>query len=183
MLGRPAATPIFLRRFLVGTRMEETDLPEVAAESWVSVLMGQRPGRSEVPDIGTLVQGHIDRTGDSLRKLTDRSGGRVAHSYWDRLLKNTIKEFPRPESIEAIAAGLSLPESVVLLAIGKTLGVDVSSHSVPGIPLPAGAEDLDDRGRRAVWDMVIALLPPVTASQARMQVRRRTKSSEPEPPD
>lgn len=162
--------------------MSESGLPEVVAEDWVSVLAGQHPERRDIPDIGILVQRHIDRTGDSLRQLQRRSGDKVQHSMWDRLAKNTIKEFPKPDSIPAIAAALSLSETVVVLAIAKSLGVNVSfPSSGPQIPIPANAEQLDDQGRRLVWDMITALLPPVTEAQARARVRRRARSSDPDP--
>lgn len=160
--------------------MTDRGPPELVAEDWVSALAGQHPG-AEFPDIGTLVQADIDRTGDSLRQLQKRSSDEVGHSMWDRLAKNTIKEFPRPESIAAIASTLSLSETTVVLAIAKSLGLNVSLPTGPQIPIPDRAEQLDDQGRRLVWDMIMALLPPVTESQARARVRRRARSDPPAP--
>lgn len=141
--------------------MSENRLPSVTAEDWVSVLTGQHPERFDIPLIGTYVQGHIDRTGDSFRQLQRRSGDRVHHSIWDRLSKNVIKEFPKPPTIVAIAETLSLPETLVLLSIGQTLGLNVSLSTGPNIiPIPKEAEALNERQRRAVWDMIMAFLPP-----------------------
>jgi len=143
----------------------------------VSVLAGQHPERVDIPFIGTFVQGHIDRTGDSYRSLQKRSGNRVHHSTWERLAKNTIKEFPEPRTVRKIAETLSLSETIVVLSIAKTLGLEVSLSTGPNIPIPSGAEALDERQRRVIWDTIMAFLPPVTEAQARASARRQVRGS------
>jgi transcriptional regulator with XRE-family HTH domain len=51
----------------------------------------------------------------TLRKIEERSGGEITHSYLSKILSGSAKHLTS-EKLKAVAKGLRLPESVVLTA-------------------------------------------------------------------
>lgn len=118
------------------------------------MVAAPRPGRdaSTVTPIDELIRRHRDRTGASFMDMQRASGDKVLRQRWQQLAKGDgIKEFPEPDTIRAIAATLLADETDVVLGFASAVGLDVRS-SGPAVPLPAGAEQLDDAQRKVLWE-------------------------------
>ncbi len=143
-------------------------------------MVGQQ---RQAQDIATLIRLHQERTGDSMRALAQRSQDRLSHAHWAKMARNEVDAFPRPETIRIMAQTLSASETAVILAFARSLGLHVDAVEDPAVPLPAGAEGLDEHKRRVLWDMVLSWLPPITERQAIRDIERQNRRRSAADPD
>lgn len=100
-----------------------------------------------VPTLRDLIQRHIDRTGDSLNHMGDRSG--VRSQTLSKWYRGEITEFPEPERLRRFAAYTGYTEQTVVLAAAATIGLRVAEvggrlvNSLPPGTDSLSAEDID----------------------------------------
>lgn len=72
-----------------------------------------------------------------------------------QIATTTPKAFPSPDTIRGLARGLRVSESVVVLAVAESLGLDVS-RAVPRLVelLPATAMSISDRQAAAIAEVI-----------------------------
>ncbi|MGN6724092.1 MAG: hypothetical protein ACTHJM_15910 [Marmoricola sp.] len=71
----------------------------------------------------------LHRGARSNQELEDDSGiKRNTWQLWTNPGNRPRREFPSPETIRGFAKGLGVSETEVLLALGRTLGLDVGIH-------------------------------------------------------
>lgn len=126
--------------------------------------------RSLVPTIRELIQRAVD-DGKSYRALEESSGGRVKYQMFQKLATKPPLQFPKDrDTIEGIAAALEIPESTVVLAYARGIGLDVTTDSLLADLLPRGTEDLDIEMQNAIVAVVRAAI--------RMQRGQRNASAD-----
>lgn len=104
-------------------------------------------------NLSQLIDAH--RGGRSYTELSRDCGGAPTDKRLQQMVRGTIKNFPDPPTITALAKGLRVSPTAVLLAAGESLGLDVSS-SMPRVVelLPASARDLTEQQAAAVAHLV-----------------------------
>lgn len=116
-------------------------------------------GRSE--GVGVNLSELIDthRGGRSYAELARDCGGRPTDKRLQQLVRQDIKNFPDPPTVQALARGLRVSESAVVLAAAESLGLDVRM-AAPRLfqLLPAGSDELTEEQAAAVAQLVRAIL-------------------------
>lgn len=121
---------------------------------------------SRVPTIGDLIRGELDN-GKSVRELAAASGYRVKHQTFQELSKQPPKQFPKdPKTITGMALALHCPETTVVLAYARGLGIGVDSSSDFALRLPAGVDDLAPEMKNALVSVVRAAVKQIGATHA-----------------
>lgn len=127
---------------------------------------------SGVPDIGQLVNQHMQLTGRSLRALERASNDRLTHGRWGQFKLNQIKEFPAADTVRTVAEVLNLPVTDVVLGFAKALGLDVRAVG-PAIALPAGVDRLDNSQRRMLFQLAQSFLEAGDTAAAQTEEAER----------
>lgn len=98
--------------------------------------------------------------GWSYRTLAERSNGIVSHQRWQQLgTAERLKEFPEPRTITAMAEALDVDVTTVVLALGKTIGLDVRPSPAASDLLPPEADLLTAEQREAIRVLIKAMVP------------------------
>lgn len=105
------------------------------------------------PTISELVQA----TGLPSRKLSERSGGLVAHSQFDRLKHGKVGWPDRPEAINATAQALGITPREVVYAYARQFGIDIDGdQSLLATMLPRSTRNLTHAQALALADLIRA---------------------------
>ncbi|DAZ90289.1 hypothetical protein [Mycobacteroides abscessus] len=96
----------------------------------------------------------------SYNELEVECGGAIsAQRWWQFASGREIKVFPEPETIEAISKTLNVKTSIVLLAIGRSLGMSINENeSRLEAMLPPGINQLDDNQLSAALSILRELV-------------------------
>lgn len=110
-------------------------------------------------NLSELINTH--RGGRSYADLARDCGGKPSDKRLQQLVHTPIKNFPDPDTITALAKGLRVSPTAVVLASAESLGLDVGS-SMPRLVelLPAGARDLSEEQAAAVAHLVRTIVRP-----------------------
>ena len=108
--------------------------------------------------IKELIRAALDN-GKTVRQLEADSGGRVRFQTFQELSNNAPKNFPRDvqETITGMALALGVPETTIVLAYAKGLGIRVSTGSPFALRIPPGVDRLDP----AIQDSFLSLMRSV----------------------
>lgn len=121
-----------------------------------------KPDREDVPSIKDLIRTELDG-GKTVRQLAKDSGGRVQFQTFQNLSRHPPKEFPKdPKTITGMALALGVPETTVVLAYARSLGIGVTADSSFALRLPAAVDRLDP----ALQDALINLVRAATRTRA-----------------
>ncbi len=111
-----------------------------------------------VPTLAELIGEKRDLRGYSYADLETRAGHTITRQRWQQLGSGArVKEFSEPDTIRAMAAALEVDESLVVLAMAKSIGLNVElggAQSALARMLPASARDLTAEQRNAIVGMV-----------------------------
>lgn len=105
-----------------------------------------------------LIRARMDDRGWSYGQLEHRSKGALTKGRWQQLgTQVRMKSFPEPDTIRVVARVLELDETTILLAVGESLGLDVTRRG-PMLAqlLPAGTDQLSDRFRDSILAIIRA---------------------------
>jgi hypothetical protein len=105
-------------------------------------------------DLVTTLKG--DRT---YEQLEDATGGVVKAQRWNQIANGIrVREFPKPVTIEAMAAVLGCDIEVLLLAFARAVGMDVHKRRSNFIDmLPPSVENLTDRQKSFIISAIRAM--------------------------
>ncbi len=114
--------------------------------------------RSHVATISQLIQEALD-AGRSVRQLAEDSGGRIKFQTFQTLSKSPPKQFPKDsKTITGMAVALKVPESTIVLAYAKGLGIKVAADSSFALRLPPGVDAIDPAMQDAIINLTRAAL-------------------------
>lgn len=104
-------------------------------------------------DLSELIDAH--RGARSYAELARDCGGSPTDKRLQQLVRQPIKNFPDPATVAALARGLRVSQSVVVLATAESVGLDVRT-SMPRLVdlLPAGASRLTEQQAAAIAHLV-----------------------------
>lgn len=113
------------------------------------------------PDLAALI---TKRKGDrSFRQLAVDCGGRISANRIQQIATQELRSFPDPDTIRALARGLSTTVTEVTLAAARSLGLRVATHDPEALivadagNLPQPAQDLILSMSRKLMEMVAGL--------------------------
>lgn len=109
------------------------------------------------PNLAQLI---LDRKmGRSFERLAEDCGGMPAGRRLQQMAngKRPMKNFPDPDTIKAMAKGLAVSESEIILASARSLGFEVDSTGSGELNIP-GAGGLPGDARKAILDVARALM-------------------------
>lgn len=114
-----------------------------------------------MPTISALIQGQRDALGVTYRDMAQKAavaGYHVKHQTLQQLATAPPKEWPkRADTIRAMAAALDVSERMVVLAFGRSFGLDVTSgESLLEVLLPSGTAEVDPGLQQAIASVVRA---------------------------
>lgn len=122
-----------------------------------------------MPSIRDLISEAL-AAGKTVRELETDSGELVRFQTFQELSKHDPKQFPKElKTITGLAAALGVPETTVVLAYAKGLGVDINGPSPFALRLPPGVDSLD----RDMQDAIVKLI------RTALVASRRPYQSEP----
>jgi len=111
-----------------------------------------------VPTLADLISEKRALRGFSYTDLEHRAGNVITRQRWQQLGTGVrVKEFSEPATIRAMAAALEVDESMVVLAMAKSVGLNVElggAQSILARMLPAVARRLTAEQRNAIVGMV-----------------------------
>lgn len=121
---------------------------------------------SEMPTIRHLIRAELD-SGKSVRELAEASGGRVKFQTFQELSSKPPKQFPKdPKTITGMALALHVPETTIVLAYAKSLGIHVSSaESAFSLRLPADVDKLSPAMQNAILSVARAATAETATSR------------------
>ena len=122
------------------------------------------PHGGAVPDVRTLLQRHLDATGEKQADVVaraQRQGHQLSQQALSKLAKGETTT-PKPDTVRALAIGLRTTERIVWLSIGATLGLDVGAASMAD-RIGTAADDISPE----VLDSVEMLLRALTREASR----------------
>lgn len=101
----------------------------------------------------------LHRGGRSYGELERDCGGVPSAKRLQQLVRGSIKNFPDPPTVTALAKGLKVSQSAVVLAAAESLGLEVGS-SMPRLVelLPARARNLTEEQAAAVAHLVMTIV-------------------------
>lgn len=120
-------------------------------------------GRSEddafgVRTLAELIAEQKRLRGFSYRDLEARAEHAISHQRWQQLGSGVrVKEFSEPTTIRAMAHALDVDETLVVLAMAKSIGLKVErggAQSALARMLPGSARELTAEQRNAILAMV-----------------------------
>lgn len=97
----------------------------------------------------------VHKSGRSYEELARDCGGGITSQRLQQIATTTPKAFPSADTIRGLARGLRVSESVVVLAVAESLGLDVA-RAVPRLVelLPASALSITDRQAAAIAEVI-----------------------------
>lgn len=100
-----------------------------------------------------LIAAH--KSGRSYEELARDCGGVLTSQRLQQIATTVPKAFPSADTIRGLARGLRISESVVVLAVAESLGLDVS-RAIPRLVelLPASALTITDRQAAALAEVI-----------------------------
>lgn len=106
-------------------------------------------------NLNELIATH--KSGRSYEELAKACGGVLTSQRLQQIATTTPKAFPNAATIRGLARGLRVPESVVVLSIAESLGLDVA-RAVPRLVelLPASANEISERQAAAIAEVIRA---------------------------
>lgn len=114
-------------------------------------------------DLSELIDTH--RGGRSYPELSRDCGGSPTDKRLQQLVRSPIKNFPDPGTVVALARGLKVSQSAVVLAAAESLGLDVRSPTLRLVELlPVGARDLTEPQAAAIAHLVRTFTEPVVVT-------------------
>jgi len=123
--------------------------------------IGSQAHASTVPSIPTLKELIAEKRGlrgFSYGQLEARAGHAISRQRWQQLAtESRVKEFSEPATIKAMATALDADESLVVLAMAKSIGLNVDgggAQSELAQMLPAAARTLTADQRQAILELV-----------------------------
>lgn len=118
--------------------------------------------------ISELIQGALD-AGRTVRQLAEDSGGRIKFQTFQTLSKAPPKQFPKdPKTITGMSVALKVPESTIVLAYAKGLGVKVTTDSSFALRLPPGVDAIDPALQDAIINLTRAALRSPTRDDSQV---------------
>lgn len=116
-------------------------------------------------NLSELIDTH--RGGRSYVELSRDCGGTPSDKRLQQIVRTPIRNFPDPPTIAALAKGLRVPASAVVLAAAESLGLDVGS-SMPRLVqlLPAGARHLSEQQAAAIAHLVQTIVDALPSDHA-----------------
>ena len=126
------------------------------------------PDAGAMSDLAQLITERKREMGWSYRKLAAQSGGVITWSRWQQLATGVrVVEFPEPETLMAIARGLDVDVTLVVMAAAKSIGLPVrSAASTFAALLPTTVDDIDP-------DMQDALLRVIRLASRRTDASQK----------
>lgn len=120
-----------------------------------------------------LIEDHCRRTGETYADIARRGGFTSRSSVHAAATRDYTKTGPRPDTVNKLAKGLNVPESVVRQAIGHDTG-RITENLTPRMwTIVSGLQRLDDEGLDAVERRLSHLL--AEAQEAAEAERNRKK--------
>lgn len=137
---------------------------------------------SDMPTMKQLIRAELD-SGKSVRDLADASGGRVKFQTFQELSTKPPKQFPKDlKTITGMSLALRVPETTIVLAYAKSLGIPVSSGSTFSLRLPGEIDSLSPKMQDAILAVTRAALAdarPVAQPHPATQLRPVPDSAAP----
>lgn len=128
--------------------------------------MSESDRSTEAVRVPTLAELIAEKRGNfSYRELEVRSGGVITHQRWQQLgTGSRVKEFSEPTTLKAMARALDVDEVLIVLAMAKSIGINVESgaggRSILAQMLPRSTHRLTVAQRNAVANLVRAITEP-----------------------
>lgn len=125
------------------------------------------PDREDVLNLQQLVRARMDERGWSYGDLERLSGHRLTKGRWQQIATGARQtNFPVPATIQIVADVLEIEVTTVLIAAGRSVGLDARRRS-PGLAglLPAGTDQLSERMRDGLLAIIRAAVAERQASQ------------------
>jgi hypothetical protein len=111
-----------------------------------------------MPTMKQLIRAALD-SGKSVRDLADDSGGRVKFQTFQELSAKPPKQFPKDlKTITGMSHALHVPETTIVLAYAKSLGIPVTSGSNFSLRLPSDVDSLSPELQEALLAVARAAL-------------------------
>lgn len=137
-----------------------------------------------MPTIKQLIRAELD-SGKSVRDLADASGGRVKFQTFQELSTKPPKQFPKDlKTITGMSLALRVPETTIVLAYAKSLGIPVSSGSTFSLRLPADVDSLSPAMQDAILAVARAAMtdPQIEAHESGAAEVVQLRSADPDAP-
>lgn len=118
-------------------------------------------------DLAELIVTHKRARGWSYQQLADRSHGVIARQRWQQLATGVrMIEFPEPATLEAIAEGIDVDVTTVVVAAAASIGLPVH-RTISGFAamLPSDVDSMDPDMRDALLHVIRLASRRVNASQ------------------
>ena len=122
---------------------------------------GRNDDAFDMPTLAELITEQKQLRGFSYRDLEVRADSVITHQRWQQLGSGSrVKEFSEPATLRAMARALDVDEALVVLAMAKSIGLDVEvggAQSALARMLPGSTRDLTAEQRNAIVGMVRAM--------------------------
>lgn len=115
-----------------------------------------------------LIQARRDERGWSYGDLANRTEHKITRGRWQQLGTHVrMKAFPERESIPAIADALEVDQTTIVLAVAKSLDLDVRWRG-PNLAqlMPAGTDQLSEPVRDAILAVIRATVTEAIMRQS-----------------
>lgn len=122
----------------------------------------------QVLTLQELIQRARDARGWSYEDLAARSGHALTRGRWQQLgTHKRMRAFPDPDNIPVIAAALEVNQTTVVLAVAKSLRLDVQWRG-PDLAqlMPSGTDELSPPVRDAILGVIRATVTEALARQS-----------------
>lgn len=129
-------------------------------------------------NLSQLIDAH--RGGRSYTELERDCGGAPTSKRLQQLVRQPMKNFPDPPTVVALAKGLRVSQTAVILAAAESLGLDVGSMMPRVVELmPAGARDLTEQQAAAIAHLVRTIVDASPSIDIEPSAYERTPGPEP----
>lgn len=121
----------------------------------------------QVLTLQQLINARRDERGWSYSDLEVRARHRITRGRWQQLATNVrLRAFPERDNIPIIADVLEVDQTTVVLAVAKSLGLDVRWRG-PNLAqlLPAGTDQLSEAVQTAILAVIRATVTEALARQ------------------
>lgn len=147
-----------------------------------------------MPNLQQLITEQKRLSGYSYDEYANRSGHVISRQRWQQLATGQrIKEFSEPPTLQAMADALEVDITLVVLAMAKSLGLQVGTQqSDLALLMPPSARHLTPEQRDAIIRLVRVFTPPgerngmesdpATRTSAEVDEDQKTLSGKPKPP-
>lgn len=139
----------------------------------------------DVPDLPSLIRDKLS-AGATLQSLEVASGGVVKYQRWGQLSRGErLSEFPRPDSLVAMAKALGQTETMIVIAAARSLGMQVDRRGTAfGQRISAGADQIPRRVRSALLHLIDEMAADASTGEPAMdesEERQEAAYESPEP--